>query len=117
MSLRGDVDLLAERAGAEFKAVRTELADVAGRAGGTISNVPISADTTVSGLTTGTDGDVRRYRFTASGATRQVTFASEIVPTTGLVDAYDVPAGQTLIAALEWVEPRSAWLLIAATVG
>lgn len=118
MSLAADTEALGTRAGQEIKAVRDEIADVAARAGGTIVNVPISADTTVDGLVAGTDdGQVRRYRFTASGATRRVTFAAAIVPTTGLVDAYDVPAGQTLIAALEWVASRSAWLLIAATVG
>lgn len=118
MSLAGDVDAVADRVALEFVTVRDELADVAARAGGTIVNVPISADTTVDGLVAGADdGQVRRYRFTASGGTRRVTFASAIVPTTGLVDAYDVPAGQTLIAALEWIAGRSAWLLIAATVG
>lgn len=105
------------RVGQEFTTVRGELAAVAGRAGGVISNVSLDADITVAAPPAAGDGDVRRYRYTASGATRRVTFAPEIVPTTGLVDAYDVPAGQTLIAAVEWVSPRSAWLLIAATVG
>ncbi|MEV1294421.1 glycosyl hydrolase family 28-related protein [Pseudonocardia sp. NPDC049635] len=86
-------------------------------AGGLISNIAVTGNPTLGAPTNPSDGQVLRYRFTAVGATRTLTFAPAILPTTGLDQSYEIPQGQTLVCALEYVGPRSAWLLTAATVG
>lgn len=73
--------------------------------------------TEVTVPTNGTNGQVYKMRFYASGATRTVTFASGIRTSTGLTrGAYSIPSGECLIATLEYVGMISAWVLTAATI-
>ena len=91
--------------------------DAARDVGGTILNITVTGNLTLNAPVNGIDGQVLRFRHTASGGQRRVSFASAIAVTTGLSASYDVPSGQTLVCALERVESRSAWLLTAATIG
>lgn len=87
---------------------------------GNIVNIPSGINITSLGVnTTGaTDGQVLRVRVIASAAIA-VTVASAVRTSTSVTrGAYNVPSGQALIAAFEYVSGLSTgvWVLTAATI-
>jgi parallel beta-helix repeat protein len=82
-----------------------------------LQNFTCVGDVTVSPPTTlVVDRDVLRLAFLAFGGDSDIEFASSILTSTGLGLSYTVPAGEVLLAAVEYSVLVGAWVLTAATV-
>lgn len=93
-----------------------------------LSSEPVLVRTVITGSTsapvtvptpsgTPSDGHVFKVTFTAGGTgAKAVSFDAAFRVTSGLTRSYDIPNGEALMSAFEYVADLGDWVLIAATV-
>ena len=130
MTLRGDIDALSGRIGAEFNAVRSEMvtgprtvsyASLAALVPATGRSLDVVTATLTGNPTitpaAGADRQVLRLALYAGGSARTVAVGSSVRLTTGITDrTLSVPSGQVGVLGLEFLAglgSGGSWVLFA----